>query len=74
MAIALLGAVSKVWVVAYLVGDICLYLLYKLLRNDLFFWFPIQSYVESIALGLLQRIVIKVRVFRKDCDICAIPI
>ena len=74
MAIALLGAVSKTWVVTYLVGDMCLYLLYKLIRTDLFYWVPMQSYAGSVALGLLSRIIIKVRVFCKDCVICAIPI
>ena len=63
MAIALLGAVSKTWVVAYLVGDMCLFLLYKLLRNDLFYWFTTQSYVGTIAMGLFHRIFEKVGVF-----------
>ena len=62
MAIALLGAVSKTWAVAYLVGDMCLYLLYKLLRNDLIYFVPMQSYVGTIAAGLLLRISVKVRV------------
>ena len=66
MAIALLGAVSKMWVVAYLVGDVCLFLLYKLLRNDLFHWIPIQSYIVSIALSPINWTVTKVRLFRKD--------
>ena len=63
MAIALLGAVSKTWVVAYLFGDMCLYLLYKLLRNDFIYWVPMKTYVGSIAFSLLLRIVVKVRVF-----------
>ena len=63
MAIALLGAVSKTWVVAYLVGEMCLFLLYKLLRNDLIYYTPFQSYVGSIAFSLLSRIIVKVRVF-----------
>ena len=71
MAIALLGAVSKTWVVAYLVGDVCLFLLYKILRNDLLYWVPINNYGLSIAFGLAGRIIFKVRVrvnrvFRKD--------
>ena len=69
MAIALLGAVSKTWVVAYLVGDVCLYLLYKLLRNDIFYLFPFQSYGGSIALSLLITIMLKVRVFLDGCKI-----
>ena len=63
MAIALLGAVSKTWVVAYLVGDICLHLLYKLIRNDFFFFIPFQSYGGSIAFSFIPRIAAKVRVF-----------
>ena len=66
MAIALLGAVSKTWVVAYLVGDMCLYLLYKLLRNDLFYFVPTRSYAGSIAVSLSLKIVQKVRVIWKD--------
>ena len=63
MAIALLGAVSKTWMVAYLVGDRGLFLLYKLLRNDFIYWVPMQSYSGSIAFSLLVRIAGKVRVF-----------
>ena len=66
MAIGLLGAVSKTWTVAYLVGDMCLFLLYKLLRNDFFYWIPVQSYVGSIAVSLFHRILEKVRVFWKE--------
>ena len=72
MAIALLGAVSKMWVVAYLVGDGCLFLLYKILRNDLIYWPPIQSYVGSISAGLVHRTVEKVRVLCRDYKICAL--
>ena len=67
-AIALLGAVSKTWVVAYLVGDMCLFLLYKLLRNDLIYFIPFQSYAGSIVFSLLGRILIKVRVFGDGLD------
>ena len=66
VAIALLGAVSETWVVAYLFGDICLFLLYTLIRNDLFYWFPFQSYAGSIALSVLFRIGIKVRVLWEE--------
>ena len=60
-AIALLGAVSKMWVAAYLVGDLCLFLLFKLLQNDVFFFIPLQSYLGSIAFSLFMRVGIKVR-------------
>ena len=66
MAIALLGAVSKMWAAAYLVGEMCLFLLYKLLRNDFIYWIPVESYSGSIAGSLIVRIIEKVRVFWED--------
>ena len=73
-AIALLAAVSKMWVVAYLVGEMCLYMLYNLLRNDLINWVPVQGYVGTIAYSLFQRIIVKVRKFVQNRTICALPI
>jgi hypothetical protein len=61
MSIALLGAISRTWVLLYLLGDLALFLLYKIIRNDFFCFPPFQSYVGSLALGLLMRIVNKVR-------------
>ena len=61
MSIALLGAVSKTWVFGYIVGDIVLFLLYTLVRNDFFYYFPFQSYIGSIGSSLLLRIADKVR-------------
>ena len=60
MAIALLGAVSKMWAFGYIVGDIGLFLLYTLCRNDFFAFAPVQSYIGSIGLSLLFRIAGKV--------------
>ena len=74
IAIALLGAVSKMWVVFYLVGDMCLFLLYKLLRNDFIYYVPIQSNVGSVALSFLMRIIVKVRVLLKGLKGCTLPI
>ena len=65
MAIALLGAVSEMWVFAYLVGDLSLFLLYKLLRSDFFYFVPVESYMGSIAVALVNRIAIKVGVFSR---------
>jgi hypothetical protein len=59
--IALLGAVSKTWVLLYLLGDIGLFLLYKIVRKDILYWVPIQSHIGSLAGSLLQRIWLKVR-------------
>ena len=66
MAIALLAAVSNTWAVAYLVGDMCLFFLYKLLRNDLFYWIPMRSYAGSITISIVCRVMTKVRVFCED--------
>ena len=61
-AMALLAAVSKTWAFGYIVGDILLYLVYTLVRNDFFYFLPIQSYIGSIGVSLLIRISEKVRV------------
>ena len=61
-AMALLAAVSKTWAFGYIVGDILLFLVYTLVRNDFFYYIPIQSYIGSIGLSLLMRSCEKVRV------------
>ena len=58
---ALLGAVSKTWAFGYILGDIILFLLYTLVRNDFFYFIPIQSYLGSIGASLVMRIIEKVR-------------
>ena len=60
-AMALLGAVSKTWAFSYIVGDIILYLLYTLVRNDFFYFIPVQSYMGTMGLSLLMRTMEKVR-------------
>ena len=59
-AIALLGAVNKTWAFGYILGDTILFLLYTLVRNDFFYYLPIQSYIGSIGVSLLLRTIIKV--------------
>jgi hypothetical protein len=61
MAIALLGAVSETWVVLYLLGDLILFILYTIIRNDFFYFIPVQSFIGSLALSLLMRTLEKVR-------------
>jgi hypothetical protein len=61
MAIVLLGAVSKTWVLMYLLGDLGLFLLYTILRNDFFYCIPMRSTIGSIANSLLLRTSTKVR-------------
>ena len=61
LAIALLGAVDKTWAFGYLAGDLGLFLVYTLVRNDFIHYIPIQSYLGSIVYGLVLRIMLKVR-------------
>ena len=61
LSMALLGAVSKTWAFGYIVGDIVLFLLYTLVRNDFFYFPPIQSYIGSVGLSFIIRIAMKVR-------------
>ena len=74
MSIALLGAVSKTWAFGYLLGDIGLYLLYTLVRNDFFYYVPIQSYIGSISLSLLTRIIMKVSSHEEKSRLIAAPL
>ena len=60
-SMALLGAVSKTWAFGYILGDIILFLLYTLVRNDFFFYITIQSYMGTIGFSLLFRTANKVR-------------
>ena len=60
ISMALLGAVSKTWAFGYIVGDIVLFLLYTLVRNDFFYFLPIQSYIGSIGVSLVVRTMEKV--------------
>ena len=60
VSVALLGAVSKTWAFGYLAGDLVSYLIYTLVRNDFFYFTPIQSYIGSIGLSLLMRTIEKV--------------
>ena len=64
MSIALLGAVSRTFVVAYLLGDIGLFLLYTIVRNDFFWFVPVQSFAGSLALSFIIRAGEKVRFMR----------
>ena len=61
MSIALLGAVSNTWTFGYLVGDIVFYLVYTIVRNDFFYFIPIQSYLGSLTVSFVARVSQKVR-------------
>ena len=66
-AIALLGAVSSTWTLAYLAGDLCVYIVYKIARRDFINWIPMQSFVGSLVFGCYATIAQKVRILKGRC-------
>ena len=58
---ALLAIVGGRWVLMYLVSDMGLYFLYKILRRDLWHWIPLEG-AASVAESVLERLVVKVLV------------
>ena len=58
LAIALLGAVSSTWALAYLVGDLGVYILYKIVRGDLIYWIPLEgvSIIYGVAAAIMQKV------------------
>jgi hypothetical protein len=56
LAMAMLAQVSFLWLVAYLVADHCVFMLYKLVRGDVIYWVP----GFKLPLSVLARFVAKV--------------
>ena len=61
LSIALLGAVSVTWALAYILGDAGLYIIYTLVRNDFFYYLPTRSFIGSIGMSIFMRSAEKVR-------------
>ena len=58
-AIALLGHISKSAVFAYIFIDMCLYLIFKMVRDDFFYWLPLHGWVEMFF-SFMSRIMVKI--------------
>ena len=58
---ALLAMVGGKWVLVYLVSDMGLYFMYKILRRDLWHWIPLEG-AASVVESVLERLVVKVLV------------
>jgi len=58
---ALLAMVGWRWIVGYLVGDMSLYFVYKLLRRDFWHWVPLKC-AMSVVQSVLERLIVKVLV------------
>jgi len=56
---AMLIVANKNYFVAYMAGDMTLYLLQKAARNDLWYWVPVDG-AMGVAMSLLMRVSIKV--------------
>ncbi|GMI19237.1 hypothetical protein TeGR_g13668, partial [Tetraparma gracilis] len=61
VSMALLAMVGSKWVLAYLVSDMGLYFVYKILRRDLWHWVALEG-AASVVESVLERFVVKVLV------------
>jgi hypothetical protein len=58
VSMALLAMVGGRWVLAYLVSDMGLYFMYKILRRDLWHWMPLEG-SAGVLESVLERLVVK---------------
>jgi hypothetical protein len=61
VSMALLAMVGGHWVLVYLVSDMGLYFMYKILRRDLWHWIALEG-AASVVESVLERLVVKVLV------------
>ena len=59
LVLVLLGLVSRSVAFFYIGADIGLFLLFKILRDDFYYWMPLDGYV-GIIVSLLCRVIGKV--------------
>ena len=58
LACSLMLRVNQTWFITYLTGDVGIYLLYKTLRGDIIYWFPLEG-VFSLIVSFAVRIIVK---------------
>ncbi|GMI33215.1 hypothetical protein TeGR_g6242 [Tetraparma gracilis] len=61
VSMALLAMVGGPWVLVYLVSDMAMYFMYKILRCDLWHWIPLEG-TASVVESVLERLIVKVLV------------
>jgi hypothetical protein len=61
VSMALLAMVGGHWVPVYLVSDMGLYFMYKILRRDLWHWVALEG-AASVVESVLERLIVKVLV------------
>jgi hypothetical protein len=59
MTIVMIGLLGGRWVTLYVVADLCLYLLVKILRGDFWYWIPLGGNVEIVS-SIVCRVLVKV--------------
>jgi hypothetical protein len=62
VSMALLAMVGGRLVLVYLVSDMGLYFLYKILRRDFWHWIPLEGAASLAVAAVLERLVVKVLV------------
>jgi hypothetical protein len=60
LACALLAATSGTLLVLFMTVEMGFYILFKLLRRDFTYWFPIESAAVSAGISMTARLVVKV--------------
>ena len=58
LTIVLIGLVSKMLVFTYFITDLGLYIFVKILRDDFYYWIPVDGFF-AVVLSFLFRIAIK---------------
>jgi hypothetical protein len=59
MTVVVLGLIGSSWVALYIGGDLCLYLVVKILRGDFWYWVPLGGTAE-ILVSIVARVLVKV--------------
>ena len=59
LSTALLIMVNAKWLSVYIGGDLMIYLTQKILRNDFFYWIPLEGVLDFIV-SFLMRVIVKV--------------
>ena len=60
MSIVLIGMLGAKWAIAYIVADLVLYLVIKVLRGDFWYWIQCEGLLSSLLISLFARVMVKI--------------